>query len=373
MPREANLVASKFVADELQKHPNTTLHTDGTSHDGDKVVDFELTVDKGVTLTAGILPVATGESDQQIEAFKFLMEKFADLQDSPSTTHASKQLIKNIKNTMGDQVASQKSFNQKLEVYRAQILPNVIDNWDSLDDATKEQLSKMNHFYCNLHVLIGCATYCDEALALEEEFWREEFGPQLGAEALKENQDKDGKYIKRGEAKSATQRNIYSAWSLLAPGGNQQSGKMKEFATFRRLQGIEFMELYPFRANRFNVLFDLGGALYFHRNHIQEAVCEGWIPQINKHVKAVAADMKCFPLLAGARALGIICKHFTDPYWCLLDHPELQIIDLSSHIQHVYSLLDSWSKDPSQLLDKDMIPIFTLPSGDTIKPVKDHV
>ena len=71
MPREANLVAPQFVADELQKHPNTTLHTDGTSRDGDKVVNFELTVDKGVTLTAGILPVATGESDQQMEAFIF--------------------------------------------------------------------------------------------------------------------------------------------------------------------------------------------------------------------------------------------------------------------------------------------------------------
>ena len=70
---------------------------------------------------------------------------------------------------MGDQAATQKRFNDKLEAYRRNILPDV---QDQLDNAAQKQLGQMNHFFCSLHTLIGAATYCDSAMKELETTWR---------------------------------------------------------------------------------------------------------------------------------------------------------------------------------------------------------
>lgn len=62
VPALANVISSYHVASELSKTQYATKHSDGTSRDGAKVVDFLVTVDGGRTLTSGILPVATGDS-----------------------------------------------------------------------------------------------------------------------------------------------------------------------------------------------------------------------------------------------------------------------------------------------------------------------
>lgn len=133
------------------------------------------------------------------------------------------------------------------------------------------------------------------------------------------------------------------------------------------------MALHPFRANRFNVLFELAAGVFYHRKHIQMAFDEGWIPPTNRLLQSVNADIHSVPLLAGARALGIIYKQLTETYWRLLDHPEVHIVDLAAHIRLVYSKLQLWKNDPSSLMDIDMPPLFILPSGEEIKPVKDMI
>lgn len=54
---------------------------------------------------------------------------------------------------MGDQAASEKAFNKKLEDLRAEILPGITDNWDELSEQEQMQLNRVNRFYCNLHAL----------------------------------------------------------------------------------------------------------------------------------------------------------------------------------------------------------------------------
>ena len=164
VPALANLISSYHVASELSKSKYATQHSDGTSRDGAKVVDFEVTVDGGKMLTTGILPVASGDSETQLETFKFLMEKLAGALDSENKTEAAKNLTATIKSTMVDQAATQKSFNEKLESYRSSIVPDVVENWDSLEPSVQENLLTMNHFFCNLHALIGFATYSDSAM-----------------------------------------------------------------------------------------------------------------------------------------------------------------------------------------------------------------
>ena len=80
------------------------------------IIGFQITTDS-VIRTLGLPDVNSGDAEKQLDAFiNFIIEK------------------------MGD------------------VLPDVLEQWDDLDETAKVQLGNMNHF-CNLHTLIGAATY----------------------------------------------------------------------------------------------------------------------------------------------------------------------------------------------------------------------
>ena len=363
--KDCNPAATIQVANEFKATKHATLHSDGTSRDGNKVVGFQLQTDTG-TRTLGLQDVHAGDSETQFEALQFIIDKLSDVLDEGDASSSSKELISHIKNTMGDQAASQKSFNEKVETYRRSVLPDVVDKWEQLEPAVKKQLGEMNHFFCNLHTLIGAATYCDAAMKNLEDKWRTEYG-QLGVETLKAFQDKEGNYSWK-HSDSATERLVRTASDAIAPGGDQKSGCIAGFRSYRHIHNIPQAKVVPFRANRFNVLFSNAAGIYFHRKHIQTMFSEGWVKAENKLLQAVHADIQCIPLLAGVRALGILHKQLTEPMWILTEKPDVHILQLGQLLQDTYKLLEVWSTDATPLLDKDMDPIFP-----DIHPVKDAV
>ena len=371
VPMLANSISSYHVATEVKKTTYATGHSDGTSRDGVKVIDFEVTVDGGRTYTTGILPVASGDADTQLNTFKFMVEKLGALINKENSSREAKEIVSKIKNTMGDQAATQRSFNEKLEAYRKDIVPEVTDKWNTLEDEVKDELLSMNHFFCHLHGLIGFATYCDKGMQKLEDLWRSSHG-QLGAEGLREFQDKSGRYTWK-HVDSATQRLVRTACSAFASGGDQKSGAIGHFRTFLKLKGIPHNELKTFRANRFNVLFANASSVFYHRHHIKEMFEGGYIKASNKLLRAVLADITCRKLIAGIRALGILHKQFTEPYWRLIEHPNVPILKLTDQIQQSYAKLQEWSTDASPLLNKDMPPVLILESGEEIVPIRDAV
>ena len=70
---------------------------------------------------------------------------------------------------MSDRANSQKCFNDLLFEYRAQILPDVIQNWDNILDTEREAMTTINNLYCGMHFIVGMADYSSEALCLFEE------------------------------------------------------------------------------------------------------------------------------------------------------------------------------------------------------------
>lgn len=60
--------------------------------------------------------------------------------------NVSKRIVAKVKNTMSDKSSVQKSFNRLLEDYRANILPEVLSDWQDLE--TDEKVArKMNNFF----------------------------------------------------------------------------------------------------------------------------------------------------------------------------------------------------------------------------------
>ncbi|XP_066288682.1 uncharacterized protein [Branchiostoma lanceolatum] len=381
MRYEANLVASIHVSDKLSAVSTAALQSDGTSRDGQKVVGMQVNTG-GLTSTVGLQQVSSGVAEDQLDAFKFTFKKMAELTSSPEDAEEKYNLlVSTLKNTMGDGAASQKRFNNLLEDYRTEILPKVKENWDSLSTVQQDSLSKMNHMYCNLHALIGFATYADAGLVELEKVWREKEGP-LGAEGVQDFQDSQGNYTWK-HSDSATQRCIRTTSDAFAPGGNQQAGRILAFKDFlhivRSAEDVDvaqkkknIVKLKAFRANRFNIVFEAAAATYFHKDHIQKMFAEGFVKADNKLLKAVLADSSCQPLLAGCRALGIVNVQITKPYWALIEMKHVHILDLSSQLQIALTKFKQWMNDASPLLQPDMPPLFHTSHG-PVQPIKDEV
>ncbi|XP_078582270.1 uncharacterized protein LOC144865435 [Branchiostoma floridae x Branchiostoma japonicum] len=376
--QEANLVSTIHCAKLMELAKFGSLHGDGTSRDGKKVTAFQVNTGKNQTPSIGLQEVVSGDSADQLDALDFVLHKMAELLSSETTT--KDHLLAKLKNTMGDGARSQIKFNHLVEAKRAEVLPEVVDGWHVLSVEEQDKMKEMNHLYCNLHALIGFATYADEALAKLEVVWRQQYG-QLGVESLAEFQDKSGDYAWK-HPDSATQRLIRTTCETVAPGGNQQAGRIQDFKDFLHLKlkqqiedGVQKEDLVPafaklkvFRANRFNILFECASGLYFHRKDIQRMFQDGYVKAANKLLRAVLADITCEPLLAGCRALGLLDYHVTEPYWRIVELKSVHILDLSDHLKVLLGKMKEWIKDATPLLQEDLPPVFT-----GIIPKKDKV
>ena len=69
---------------------------------------------------------------------------------------------------MSDRHAAEKLFNEVLADYRADILPEVMANWSEVSESEREQLTRMNNFFCGLH-FVGLADCAEATLKLWEE------------------------------------------------------------------------------------------------------------------------------------------------------------------------------------------------------------
>jgi hypothetical protein len=102
-----------------------------------------------------------------LDTFKDILNDINDhcyQAEKNSDMHVGYQILANIRDTMSDRASTEKTFNSLLEQFRNDILPDVIDNWNELNEKQKTLCSKMNNFFCGLHLLVGLADSCEESL-----------------------------------------------------------------------------------------------------------------------------------------------------------------------------------------------------------------
>ena len=69
---------------------------------------------------------------------------------------------------MSDRHAAEKLFSDVLSEYLVEILPDVVDGWSDMSNTEKEQLVRMNNFFCGLHFLVALANSAEATLKLWE-------------------------------------------------------------------------------------------------------------------------------------------------------------------------------------------------------------
>jgi E1A/CREB-binding protein len=134
--------------------------------------------------------------------------------------------------------------------------------------------------------------------------------------------------------------------------GCDKSGIAADWKTYLDQIGKE-NKLVTYRAHRFNILFYSAAATYYHRNDIFNFLAT--LPEPNKLLKAVQFDIQQKVYLAQIRALGMVDKIITGPFWRLVEGTA-SILDLNAPLNHMLQQLKSWAVDATPLFEGE--PLF---------------
>ena len=85
--------------------------------------------------------------------------------------------------------------------------------------------------------------------------------------------------------------------------------------------------------------------MYFLKSHVEEYLRRHHPGTLNRLLQAVLSDLQVSHFVAGARALGIIDKVITGPFWRHLESSSVSILEMSDTYCKMRSSFEKWSKD----------------------------
>ena len=136
---------------------NVNQHVDETSKFGKIFEGFHLSGKQGKLWVLGLRNIITKGATDTMTTFKEILSDISDASQF-SDRESSKSILLNIVSTMSDRASTQIKFNELLEDYRANILKeHLSEQWDMMSDAEKSSVTKLNNFFCGLHVLVHAA------------------------------------------------------------------------------------------------------------------------------------------------------------------------------------------------------------------------
>ena len=346
MYAEMKGLAYQQVAEELSEQGNLTLHSDGTSKFGQHYGSFQISVE-GSAYTLGLSEMLTGSAEKTLDTLKQILDDIELVAGKGTCMN----LLANIKNTMSDRHIVQKNFNDLLESYRSEILPDIITSWKEMSLEEQQQVSLLNNFFCGLHLIVGMA---DTASSVLIHWETTNVTSTTGS----------GVIVKKSE--SGTVRLVRTACKALSKHGSEQSGIFQSFTTFLFSHGISRNPLASFRGNRFNILFYDAGALYYIAELVKRFFIEVWQTP-NQLLRAVLADIQVPEYVAGCKALGLINKIITGPLWRVLECSDVSILDMNEWYQRLKFCLDEWACNAMVVLSGEAILYSDIP------PVEDAI
>ena len=346
-----NQVGTAMTEGGIQENAGNVLHGDGTSKYHRHIQNFQITTKSGRSYSFGLTEVASGDVDSTISALEQSIQDLADAVTSNKSDSDKKfaELIASIKTTMSDLGPINPGFNQQLRELRESVLPTAVVNWNNLSSSQKKDLSDMANFFCKLHLLANFATECDKVLKGLEDIMMDGYNPVFAFNT----KESGGVRLVRTACKAFHER------------GCDKSGVGGHFLSF--LSGRnEKLYLEHFIGNRFNILFVNAGAVYYHKDAIQDFV-KSW-PDPNNLLKAVNEDCSHELFLAEIRALGIINKIITGPLWRLIEKAD-NILALNQDLYKLKMKLSEMCVDASSIFKGGKIFDETKTNGDTIDTV----
>ena len=100
-----------------------------------------------------------GAAQTTQETLQEILEELSQTNDihGHGYSDAGKKIIGSLKSTMSDRASSQKAFNTLLSEYRAEVLPQVVSNWDAMSNDEQQSMTQMYNFFCGMHLVVNMA------------------------------------------------------------------------------------------------------------------------------------------------------------------------------------------------------------------------
>ena len=203
---EGQVISDIHTAESVLSSDAVAVHSDGTSRDPKKVVNHQITTDKGHTFFLGFTIVATEDAntvfDVTINILRRIVTTYCDFKEKDQN-EIFVQFLKKIRATMTDRAAVMKCFSKKFEEFLSSEIGEDV------------QLKLLN---CNAHFLLGMSGACDKAFKKVEADIKHDTNEAIG-------RDKDKQFSRfSGEGETCTSRVIRVACDILGPPGDQKSG-----------------------------------------------------------------------------------------------------------------------------------------------------
>ena len=341
---EAKALAQIQSIESIVNSGNTcTLHTDGTKRKGREYGGLQLGTSSG-QFSHGIAEIVQGNADSFFEMIKDIFNQLGKLSDKENSTKKSAEIICNIKNMMTDRHVVNNSLKDKLEMWKSECFPLILDNFNEFSSEVKKSFVEINHFKCNLHVLVNLGSQAEAALKEWERaiIASDDLLPESGTWSV------------------STPDFIRAATKLCVPGADQKSGYGLLFHSYlQSLDPPSALKMSTFYGHRINVLFSMAASVFYHSRHIKDFTSVYFDEKQNNLVSSVTHYVSNKVYLAGCRALGIIDKLCTGPLWRQIENAT-HILDLNNMWLTFYNFLDEYSKDSSDLLHGKIIyPEYT--------------
>ncbi|KAK3091774.1 hypothetical protein FSP39_022550 [Pinctada imbricata] len=323
-------VAHKQIDKVVGPKKNTTLYTDETKKYGKAIQTYIVTDEEKNSYILGLREMFNKSSQCTLDTLKEILDDINEhcfTQETARQFHAGYQILANMRDTMSDRASTEKAFNTLLEEFRTTILPGVIYNWEEMSDNERMLCSRMNNFFCGLHLLVGMADACEGSIRKFETSFLD--GKHVGSSVKPE--------LKRyHRSESGVLRLIRTGCKAFAIGEDEKNGVSLPWTTFLKEKG-ERNKIARFKHNRFNLVFVLGEAIFYHHEDISE-----FLDRVhgtnNDLLKAVSLDVKENLFLAGARSFGLISKFISGPLWRILES-KCHILEMNQHYKTLVDFL----------------------------------
>ena len=351
MLRELGVLSKIQVGEKLMSTKNYTLHTDGTSKKGHHFSGVQIsTEDRKMSL--GMEEIPSGTSENYFKSVITEIKDCARMANAASSNQDDsfyEKAVVNCKNTMTDKHIVEAKMVDMIEQERKQLLEKTVEGWDQLTIGEREQMGQINRFTCGLHALANMAQSAEETIKIWE----------------KKNSVASINWAHRGS--SATQSHIKAVCNLFHKDGGGCPGEIQIFLT---QSGFKKCPIEPFSGSRFNILFHNGAGVYACKHIISDFINQ-IVQTKNKLHTAIMADMSSDEIYTACRALGLIDKLITAPFWRRLEEKDASgckksALYTAALYTDVFQTFEKLSSDSSTLLQGINIFGETVQTNDKI-------
>ena len=295
------MVISQTQLKDLASAGNLSLQSDETPKFGECFETFIANDDDANSYLVGMRHMADKSAQT---TFDTLTEILGDITDTCKSLtgkdNIGHKLLTKITSTMTDRAATETKFHSLVDTYRRECLPLYYEGWSEMGETARTQAMKIYQFFCGLHLMVGMADHVNASLKSMEELHEDSNMEDFSEIQNLEKSDTD---LSQKTSESNVVRCVRLVCKTLARGGDAKSGKQKEWRTHcNSINKPEFVSLLQtFKGNRFNIIFLLGGNVFYLYEHI--LACLEQVGDPNKLVRVCTNLVKNKFNRAGCSAL----------------------------------------------------------------------